>query len=174
MSRNRVLILVGGLGVLTGLLCWLLSNRNPGAISVDFVCLTNNPVRRPPPASARLEVCRGATNLCALFWFTNKAAASVWFKTECAEQRVDGKWIECARPSAQWDGVEGGRWTKGSGCMYAVGWPPGLATNATWRLKVRYGNDLSLFKLSMNKILSLAAFRPSESFYLIPSAEVAP
>jgi hypothetical protein len=172
MSLNRVLISIGFVVVLVGLLYWLLGGKHPP--SVEFVSLTNNPVSIPPSASARLILSEGATNLCALFWFTNSNAASVWFKTECAEQKVGGKWIECARPSARWNGVGGGLWFKGSGCLYAVGWPPGLPTNAIWRLQVRYGNDLSLSKLIMNRRLRFMLFRPSQSFDIFPSTEVTP
>ena len=30
-------------------------------------------------------------------------------------------------------------WPPGFGCFYAVPWPPGIPTNASWRLRVRYG-----------------------------------
>jgi hypothetical protein len=173
MSGNRVLILVGVLGVFAGLLLWLLGAKKPRSISVEFVGLTNNPVATLPSAAPRLVLAAGATNLCALFWFTNAHAASVWFKTDCAEQKVGGKWVECARPSGQWNGVDGGLWMKGSGCLWAIGWPPGLPTNATWRLQVRYGNDLSMFKIIMNQKFG-AVFHPSESFDTFPSGEVTP
>jgi hypothetical protein len=173
MSRNRVLILIGVLGVVAGLLIWLSGANRPRPISVGFVSLTNNPVATLASAKPRLAMAQGATNLCAVFWFTNAHAASVWFKTDCAEQKIGGKWVECARPSSQWNGVEGGLWRKGSGCLYAVGWPPGLPTNATWRLKVRYGNDLSVFKIIMNQKFG-AVFHSSESFGIFPSGEVRP
>ena len=142
MLLNRLIILACITIALAVSLCILAVRRDPPLVSVQFVGLTNNPVGRPPPSPSRLAVCRGATNLCALFWFTNKEVSCVSFDTECAEQKVAGKWIPFAKPSANWSGVEGGLWTKGSGCLYAVGWPPGLATNAVWRLRVRYRNDL--------------------------------
>src|SRR5436190_130240 len=137
MSRIRVIFLVCLAIGLAVWLCWFAGRRNPPPVSVQFVGLTNNPVRRPPPSPSRLELGSGATNMCALFWFTNTDATSVWFDTECAEQKLDGKWIQCAQPNADWSGVGGGVWLKRSGCMFAVGWPPGLSTNATWRLRVR-------------------------------------
>jgi hypothetical protein len=173
MFRKRVIILVGVLCVIAGVLFSLLSFSRPRSVSVNFVCLTNNPVRAFTSPAGRFEVAMGATNLCAVFWFTNASAASVWFKTDCAERKVDGKWVECARPGGQWNGLEGGMWTKGSGCLYAVGWPPGGPTNATWRLRVRCGNDLSVFKIVVNQKLG-AIFSPSKSFDIFPSGEVVP
>ena len=153
MSQIRLIVSGCVLVALVICLSWFAGTRNLPSVSVQFVGLANNPVGQPPPSPSRLELCRGATNLCALFWFTNTDVESVWFETECAEQKAAGKWVRCAQPSANWSGVEGSSWAKSSGCMYAVGWPPGLSTNATWRLRVRYGNELYLRMLSFNKRL---------------------
>jgi hypothetical protein len=173
MSRKRALIFIGVVCVVAGVLYCLSSAKRPQSVSVSFVCLTNNPVATFSSPIGRVAVAMGATNLCAVFWFTNAGAASVWFTTDCAERKVDGKWVECARPSGQWNGLEGGMWTKGSGCLYAVGWPPGLPANATWRLQIRCGNDLSAFKSIINQKFG-AVFGPSKSFGIFPSGEVVP
>src|SRR6478752_1190568 len=117
MSRKRVLLLVGAVCVLAGVFYCVSNVKRRPSIAVQFVCLTNNPVAVFRSPAGRLAVAQGATNLCAVFWFTNANAASVWFKTDCAERKVDGKWVECARPGGRWNGLEGGMWIKGSGCL---------------------------------------------------------
>ncbi len=60
------------------------------------------------------------------------------------------------------------------GCTYAVGWPPGLDTNAVWRLQVRCGKDRSSLQLWINSLLVRQIFRNSKEFVTLTSTEVVP
>jgi hypothetical protein len=140
-------------------------------LSVMFVGMTNNPMRQMTPT--RVEVTQGATGFCALFWVTNITAKQfVWFKTASIEQRTEAGWEPLVPSGGSWSGVEGSLWSPRYGCLIAVGWPPGLATNATWRLQVRYGRDPSTFGLIVNQKTGREFFKSGKEEATIPSDEV--
>jgi hypothetical protein len=143
-------------------------------LSITFQGWTNNPVRSPPPN--RLELARGATGRCALFWVTNAEPFdhTLWFDSFEVEQNTNGQWLAFTRTNSLWSGVEGSVWWGGYGCMYAVGWPPGLPTNATWRLRIRCGRDLSPIKLRINEKLRRKIFHPDQKHMVLWSSEVIP
>jgi len=178
MAPNRRYIVAVAVLLLFGFtfVLWML-NRNGkqmSPLSVTFAGWTNNPAWTPPPN--RLELGRGATGQCALFWVTNtgKPSQRVWFDTMKVEQRVDGQWRAFPPTNTRWSGVEGSIWPGGYGCHYAVALPPGLETNATWRLQVRCGRDRSSLKLVINSWLGRESFRRSKEYVSFPSSEVIP
>jgi hypothetical protein len=74
--------------LLLPLVLWGSSRPVPAAtsLSVGFVGLTNGPARQVKPT--RIEVCQGATGLCAMF--SARAVSSnrwIWFKTASIEQK---------------------------------------------------------------------------------------
>ena len=146
--------------LIVGYLFW--SGVRAGApntkLSVVFVGLTNSPMSQMTPT--RVEVCQGATGLCAIFWVTNISTKQfMWFKTVSIEQKTDAGWHSFVPSGGPWSGIEGSLWQPGYGCLYAVGWPPGLTTNTTWRLQVLCGRDPSAFGIYVNQ--KIAGIFPS-------------
>lgn len=140
-------------------------------LSVVFVGMTNNPTRQMTPT--RVEVTQGSTGLCALFWVTNIAAKEfIWFKTASVEQKTEAGWKPFVPSGGSWSGVEGSLWGPRYGCLIAVGWPPGLATNSTWRLQVRYGRDSSTVGIIVNQKTGQEIFTSGKEESTIPSSEV--
>ena len=92
----------------------------------------------------------GATGRCALFWVTNITAHYTWFQTTSVEQKAETGWQECIPSRDSWCGVGGSGWPPRFGRVQAIGWPPGLPTNASWRLQVRYGPDPPPWAISVN------------------------
>jgi hypothetical protein len=173
MKRLRQIftILAGLILILVALLFSAHGSAPPTKLSVVFVGMTNNPARQMTPK--RIELCQGATGLCAMFLVSNAAPKqSFWFKTDSIEQKTPTGWQPFVPSAGGWSGVEGSRWTPGYGCLYAVGWPPGLPTNATWRLQIGYGRDPSILQLVVNKKLGWELFRSGKKQSIIPSSEV--
>jgi hypothetical protein len=116
--------------------------------------------------------------MCALFLVTNVTARDLlWFNTPFAEQKLGGEWKPLVRGANAWSGVEGRLWTPGYGCFMAVGWPPGLDTNACWRLRVSFGRDPSLLRILINQkfaqpLLGRELFRSGNAENMISSSEV--
>jgi hypothetical protein len=138
------------------LVSWFtLASRNrsaPNKLAVILVGLTNNPTRTmgPPP----VEVCQGGTGLYALFLVTNITRNQfLWFKTAFVEQKTQGGWERLVPGNTLWSGVEGSLWMPSYSCLMAVAWPPGLSTNASWRLQVSYGREPSRFGILLNQKL---------------------
>jgi len=77
----------------------------------------------------------------------------IWFKTTAVEQKTESGW-QTFSPTRSFDyrALEGGVWTSGYSCLVAVGWPPGLPTNATWRLRVGYGEESKRYVIWNQKI----------------------
>lgn len=141
------------------------------SLSVGFVGLTNGPARQMKPT--RIEVCQGATGLCAMFSVRDVSSNRwIWFKTTSIEQKTPTGWRTFLPNGTPWSGVEGGLWSPGYGCLYAVGWPPGLPTNATWRLRVSYGREPSTLRRRVNRMIGLAIFRSGREESVIASEEV--
>jgi hypothetical protein len=139
--------------------------------SVMFVGMTNNPTRQMTPT--RVEVTEGATGLCALFRVTNIATKEhIWFRTALVEQKTEAGWKPFVPSGASWCGVGGSQWSPGYSCLIAVGWPPGLATNATWRLQLRYGRDPSTLGTIVNQKTGWELFPSGKEESTIPSSEV--
>lgn len=174
-SRNLLaLVIVFVLAI--ACLWWRFGGRGEEAspLAVTFVGWTNNPSWTPPPN--RIELGRSATGRCALFWVTNAGhpRERVWFDTSKVEQKVGNEWREFVPANTRWSGVEGSIWMGGYGCHYAVGIPPGMPTNAVWRLQVRCGRDRSSLKLAINSWLKRELFRKSTGYVVFSSSEVIP
>jgi hypothetical protein len=156
-------------------LVWIVvrNDRQTTPISVTFIGWTNNPASMGDPD--RLDLAQGASGRCALFWVTNTSAPdhSIWFDSWQAEQKVEGQWA-LVPTNSQWRGVGGSQWMGGDGFRQAVGWPPGLATNATWRLQVRSGKDISRLQGRINMKLGRHLFHRSEKYVTFPGPEVVP
>ena len=141
------------------------------SLSVGFVGMTNGPARQMTPT--RIEVCQGAIGLCAMFSVRDVSSNRwIWFKTASIEQKTPTGWRTFLPNGTSWSGVEGGYWSPGYGCLYAVGWPPGLPTNQTWRLKVGSGPELSGLRLLVNQRIGRTIFHSGGQDATISSAEV--
>ena len=179
MVRGRKWLLVASALLVIAIVwvCWTLalSSGPTSPLSVTFTGWTNNPVRVPPPVG-RLELGRGATGRCALFWVTNTGPSDsrVWFDALQVEQKIAGEWHPFVPTDKRWSGVEGSIWMGQYGCTYAVGWPPGLAANAIWRLQVRCGKDRSSLQLWINSLLGRQIFRGGKEYVTLSSTEVVP
>jgi hypothetical protein len=154
---------------------WFWGRGHPGTqspkLSVVFMGITNNPMRQFSPT--RIEVCQGATGLCALFWVANITSNKwIWFKTASVEQKTDTGWLQFVPTNRDWAGINGGAWGPRYGCFYAVRWPPGLPTNASWRLQTGYGREPSHLGLVVNQKLGLEVFRSRGQESIVPSSEV--
>jgi hypothetical protein len=170
----RIIAAAFAILVLFAFILFWTSNPASSAASkptVLFLGFTNNPVRQMIPF--RVEVCEGATGLCALFWVTNTSPNVISFKSDSAEIKTDKGWQPFLPAGSPWRGVEGSLWQQNYGCFYAVGWPPGLLTNAVWRLQVRHARDPSLLGILINQKLGRTIFRPGKEFST-PTAEVVP
>lgn len=140
------------------------------SLSVVFIGMTNNPARQMTPS--RIAVCQGATNLCAMFRVSNSSSNRwIWFKTVAIEQKTHAGW-QTFSPSGSWSGVEGRLWSPGYGCLFAVGWPPGLPTNTAWRLQLSYGKDPSLFGIVVNQRIGHEIFHSGKEEAVVPSSAV--
>ena len=142
-------------------------------LSVEFVGMTNSPMPQTTPI--RVVVTKDATGLCALFFVTNISTKQfIWFETASVEQKTETGWKPFVPIGGSWTGIEGRVWSPGSGCLVAVAWPPGLATDATWRLQMSYGRDTSTFGQPINQNMNVRELYPSEkkAEETIPSSEV--
>jgi hypothetical protein len=148
----------------------LLRQTNPTTpdLSVIFVGLTNGPVRQMTPTS--IEVASSATGLCALFWVTNVGTrADLRFRTTSIEQRTRQGW-ERFVVSKAWSGVGGSLWTPGYGCLFAIAWPPGMSTNATWRLQLSCQREPTGLRGRINDELGWEAFHAGQDRFISSSA----
>lgn len=154
--------------------CLLKLPRNsmaPNKVSVLFVGMTNNPIRTMGPP--RVELCGGATGCCALFLVTNTTSNQcLWFKTGLVEQKTAGGWKRFVPGTTAWSGIDCGLWTPGYGCFLAVGWPPGLPTNACWRLRMGYGLEPSKRARLVNNYLGWELFHSGKEENAFYSSEV--
>ena len=142
-------------------------------LSVEFVGMTNSPT--PQTRLIRVAATKDATGLCALFSVKNiSTTQSIWFETASVEQKTETGWKPFVPSGGSWTGIEGRVWSPGSGRLVAVAWPPGLATNATWRLQMSYGPDTSTVGPSLKENSNVREFYPSEEKAegTIPSSEV--
>jgi hypothetical protein len=180
MTRSTKYLALFTAALLASLPFWL-SRSSPNSpartkLAVIFVGMTNNPIRTMGPP--RVEVCGGATGLCALFLVTNITRDEcLWFKTAFAEQKAGGEWKQFVPGTNAWSGVEGSLWTPAYGCFMAVGWPPGLSTNASWRLQVNYGRDPSILRTLVNQkfgqpVLGRELFYSGKQENMVGSSEV--
>ena len=120
-------------------------------LSVVFVGFTNNPQHTMQPV--RVEVCQGATGFCAMFRVTNVSTNRyIRFDTSSVERKDGRGWAQFA-PVSSWAGVEGLDWSPGNSCLYAVAWPPGLATNTAWRLQLSVAHEPSGLRSFVNGML---------------------
>lgn len=136
---------------------------------------------RSVPVATRLSVTYvGVTNdlktgLCGMFLVRNVTSNRwVWFKTLGVEQKTQEGWQTFIPSSASWSGVEGSLWSPGYGCLYTVRWPPGLPTNAIWRLQVRVGEDLGVsgMRRLVNDRVGRKIFHSGGQDSIVPSTEV--
>ena len=138
---------------------WLTRSSNVSSksdLSVVFVGFTNNPQHSMQPV--RVEVCQGATGVCALFRVTNMSTNSyIRFDTSSVERKDERGWAQFA-PVGSWAGVGGSVWSPGYSCLYAVAWPPGLATNTAWRLQLSVAHEPSGLREFVNRKLGREVF----------------
>lgn len=138
---------------------WLAGSSNVSSksnLSVVFVGFTNNPQHSMEPV--RVEVCQGATGVCALFRVTN-ASTNRWirFDTSTVERKDGQGWAQFS-PVGSWAGVGGSVWSPGYSCLYAVEWPPGLPTNTAWRLQLSIAHEPSGLRAFVNRMLHREVF----------------
>src|SRR6266496_3199306 len=153
MRRSAIIFIVVIL-LLLGCLLWMSvrSHERDRSLAVVFVGWTNNPQHTFSPF--RVEVVpQGATGLCALFRVTNvRRSGYILFSTSSVETN-DGRGWTAFVPAGSWSGVGGSTWTPGYTCLYAVGWPPGLPTNSSWRLQLSVAREPSGFYRYANEKL---------------------
>jgi hypothetical protein len=147
----------------------------PSKLAVSFVTLANNPTAARP---AVVLSPHGATGLCAMFSVTNIAGTNVakdpwiWFDTTAVELKTETGWQQIMPDANAWSGIAGKRWNPGYGCLFAVGWPPGIPTNATWCIRVRYGLEPSVTQIIANDKLNRELFHSGKEEQTIVSSEV--
>lgn len=108
-------------------------------LRVDFVGFTNNPVATMTPV--RVCLTRGTTGFCALFRVTNPDSTRfARFNTTGLEVNNGHGWEPAPFPGPGF-GMGGGKWSPGYGCLFAVGWPPVVSTNAAWRLQLSVAHE---------------------------------
>lgn len=170
--RYRVFFVACALALLACLFwCGLRKGSASPRLSVAFVGVTNNPA--PLMSPSRISLAQGATGLCAMFEVANIGKHGwIWFDTTSVEQKTDTGWKRVETAGTPWSGVEGGRWTPGYDCLIAVGWPPGVATNSTWRLQVRYGPEPSVVGIVANELVGRTLFLRGEEEGTVASSEV--
>lgn len=173
-NRHKYAVTISAFALLLlAFVLWGRSRPMPAvtSLSVGFVGLTNGPARQMKPN--RIIVCEGATGLCAMFLVRDVSSNRwIWFKTASIEQKTPTGWQTFLPNGTPWSGVEGGLWSPGYGCLYAVGWPPDLPTNATWRLRVSFGREPSTLRRRVNRMSGLAIFRSGREESVIASEEV--
>ena len=174
-TRRRYGIVIATLLLLSlAYLCWRSVPRGASAqiLSVVFIGTTNSPILKM--GSIPVEVCSGATGLCALFRVTNTASKQsvVWFKTASVEEKTMTGWQPFVPRSVVWSGVEGSGWPAGYVYVYAVGWPPGLSTNASWRLQVPYRRKSFPLASIINHLLRREIFKNDQPDSIAVSTEV--
>ncbi|WP_150107626.1 hypothetical protein [Pedosphaera parvula] len=144
------------------------STRLPNDLSVVFVGFTNNPTGTFRPIRVIIPP-TGATGLCALFRVGNVGSNRfIAFETIAGEQKTERGW-----EPFQVSGVGGSVWTPGYSCLYAVPWPTGVPTNATWRLQLRWNREASRWGKAINLKLRRELFHDSK-YYHATSSEVIP
>jgi hypothetical protein len=157
------------------LACWVWANLRPGPpsakLSVVFIGMTNNPARQMTPT--RIELCQGATGPCAMFLVKNITSHEyIWFQTASVEQKASAGWQRFVLTNSSWSGVGGSLWQPGYGCLFGVGWPPGLPTNAVWRLRLTCGRDPSELGIIINQKLGRTVFHSGKEEAGVLSSEV--
>ncbi len=167
-----------GLGALLLLLlvCWwgggLLATK-PARLGVQLLAVARDPRYRP---SERSTVLNGITGLCAIFAITNCSQdASVGFDTCAVEQKTEGEWRRIEVPpyasrvtqkrrlgGTPWFGIASEDvnhvYPPGTCWNYVVAWPPGVPTNATWRLQLRYWRRASPKAMKVDDTLGIDVF----------------
>ncbi|HTH49716.1 MAG TPA: hypothetical protein VMB21_19540 [Candidatus Limnocylindria bacterium] len=159
-SRRQAYLFILVVAVMLVLL-WRIASRGPTSqpadLSVTFLGLTNNPVAQFKPF--RLCVPGSPTGTCALFQLKNVGRLrSIGFETLGVEQLTREGWRPFS-PTGPWQGMNGSVWTPGSAALFAIGWPPGLASDATWRLTLRWRRELPVIKEVINQWSGRQLFR---------------
>jgi hypothetical protein len=159
LRHRPIFFLCGTAAVLVLLLLGMTFRGGKGAqpvgLSVTFVGLTNNPVAELKRYG--LLVPATAKGRCALFRFQNEGRArSIAWEIVGVEELTAQGW-KVFRPNARWEGGYAGmKWPPGSSGLQAIGWPPGLPTNGTWRLSLRWGPEF----IAPAKVINYWAGKP--------------
>jgi len=156
-------------------LFWAASRLRPGVpppkLSVLFTGMTNNVTRTMGPP--RIALCRGSSGACALFLVTNLTGREyLWFKTGSVERKTETGWERFNPTDWSWSGPEGSLWGPGYGCFFAVGWPPGLPTNACWHLQLSYGREPGVLGILINQKSGREFFHSGKAESRVSSSEV--
>jgi hypothetical protein len=153
---------------------WSVANLRPSVppqkLSALFIGMTNNATRTMGPP--RIEVSGGASGAFALFLVTNTTRHDfLWFKTAAVEQKTPAGWQPFMPTGLAWSGPQGNLWSPGYGCLFGVDWPPGLPTNACWRLQLTYGRDPGALGILINQKSGREFFHSGKAENTIPSSE---
>lgn len=176
LPPGKYLLGLGALLLLLLLVFWSgggFQAAKPTRLGVLLLAVEGDPMRHPPERSTVLN---GITGLCAIFAVTNCSQdASVWFDTCAIEQRIQGEWQRTEVPPyglrvIKKLGVQGTPWSgiasddvnhvcpPGTCWNYVVAWPPGVPTNATWRLQLRYWRRASPRAMKVDDTLGIDLF----------------
>ena len=113
-------------------------------LSFRFLGLTNNPVPQSKPYQLSVF---GSSDDGTYALFRLKSLGRIrpiGFETLGVEQLTAEGWKPFS-PTGPWRGMSGSVWFPGGGStLVAIGWPPGLSSNATWRLALRWRRELPI------------------------------
>lgn len=180
-----------GVAVLLPLLvCWWgggFQAAKPTKLGVELLAVvTDDPMHR---RAERSTVLNGITGLSAIFAVTNGSQdASLYFDTCAVEQKIQGEWQRTEVPPYEsrvrqkrgvgappWSGIASddvGGYPPGTCWNYVVAWPPGVPTNATWRLQLRYWRCASPTAMKLDDELGIDLFPRRRSGQTILTPEV--
>jgi hypothetical protein len=180
-GRLRYRSIVLGITIAALLLCLTMAPRRVApskgiGLQVTFLGLTNNPVAQFKPF--RLCVSGSPSGTCALFRLKNAGGLRcIGFETSGVEQLTTEGWRPFS-PTGPWQGMKGAVWPPGSSALFAIGWPPGLSSNTTWRLALRWREELTIPAEVINQWSNRKIFHYDEdmnfSGYSSPVAATAP
>jgi hypothetical protein len=176
MTLRRTLLILAPLPLLVAAL-WLWS-RAHRSHEITSLSITSLGLRMDPSTHVTgfTIAGRGATGVCAMFAVTNIGKDAIWFDTSTVELKTAVGWQRTTPNLTAWSGIESdgmnSLWPPGKGCLYAVGWPPDISTNAVWRLRIQYGKAPSRFAQALSDKFDLDFFTRRKAEQIISTAEI--
>ena len=187
MTARRTALTIAAL-LFISIALWIWTHRGPSdglaPLSVTHLGLRMDPLTHVTGFTING---RGATGLCAMFAVTNVSKDSaIWFETVAIQQKTDNGWQRTPTDPYRtppnpnkpaWSGIDAdGLWSPGYGCLFAVGWPPNLPTNAVWRIEIKCGRGPSKLAqfLSDKFDLDFLTKRSPEQIILTPEVHCTP